>query len=160
MDQITNRNYTNTQISLVCTTKFVYLCNCDLCICVLGSLHWSSPKTHLHITHLHISSLCKYVNDTMKCTQNPFAQKISRDFSMVIFIFIFSRDLLVRHEKRYNRHRIFTSSIEMFFSFVILVHRDVFQELYANGCCHAPHRRGEQYLHPLALPQRVLYASF
>ena len=32
VDQITNCIYTNTQILLVCTTKFVYLCNCDLCI--------------------------------------------------------------------------------------------------------------------------------
>ncbi len=72
----------------------------------------ANPESHLHITHLHISYLCKYVKDTMECTQNPFAQKISRDFSMVIFIFIFSRDLLVRREKRYNRHRIFTSSLQ------------------------------------------------
>ena len=121
---------------------------------ILGLLQWSSPKTHLHITHLHISYLCKYIKDTMEFTQNSFAQNVSRDFLMILFEFVFSRDHLERHVERYNHHHFYLITPK---HFLFILDYESFQWPSAHGCCLGWRR--DQHLHALTIPQAVLQAS-
>ena len=65
----------------------------------------ANPESHLHITHLHISYLCKYVKDKLNFTQNTFAQIFSREFLMILSILVFLRDHMERDIREIDRDR-------------------------------------------------------